>query len=117
MFGLIEYARMMFGAKAISTLSTGCLNALDYAKTRVQGERGHHRNSGSRPFFPKFARDHGVALTRYLLESQNNARDLYTGKVAAAKFFAKNMLPRLSAERGIIEGVDATVMEVSEDSF
>ncbi len=37
MFKLIEYARMMVGTKAISTLSTGCLNALDYAKTRVQG--------------------------------------------------------------------------------
>ena len=37
MFKLIEYARMMLGTKAISTLSTGYLNALDYAKTRVQG--------------------------------------------------------------------------------
>jgi alkylation response protein AidB-like acyl-CoA dehydrogenase len=37
MFKLIEYARMMVGTKAISTLSTGYLNALDYAKTRVQG--------------------------------------------------------------------------------
>ncbi|MGH3531539.1 MAG: acyl-CoA dehydrogenase, partial [Mycobacterium sp.] len=33
----IEYARMMVGTKAIATLSTGYLNALDYAKTRVQG--------------------------------------------------------------------------------
>ncbi|BBY27505.1 acyl-CoA dehydrogenase [Mycolicibacterium sediminis] len=37
MFKVIEYARMMVGTKAISTLSTGYLNALDYAKTRVQG--------------------------------------------------------------------------------
>jgi alkylation response protein AidB-like acyl-CoA dehydrogenase len=37
MFQVIEYARMMVGAKAISTLSTGYLNALDYAKQRVQG--------------------------------------------------------------------------------
>lgn len=37
MFRVIEYARMMVGTKAIATLSTGYLNALDYAKTRVQG--------------------------------------------------------------------------------
>jgi alkylation response protein AidB-like acyl-CoA dehydrogenase len=37
MFKVIEYARMMVGTKAIATLSTGYLNALAYAKTRVQG--------------------------------------------------------------------------------
>ena len=37
MFMIIEFARMMVGTKAIATLSTGYLNALDYAKTRVQG--------------------------------------------------------------------------------
>ena len=37
MFKIIEFARMMVGAKAIAALSTGYLNALDYAKTRVQG--------------------------------------------------------------------------------
>ena len=37
MFKIIEYARMMVGTKAISTLSTGYLNALSYAKSRVQG--------------------------------------------------------------------------------
>jgi hypothetical protein len=33
---VIEHARMMVGTKAIATLSTGYLNALDYAKTRIQ---------------------------------------------------------------------------------
>jgi alkylation response protein AidB-like acyl-CoA dehydrogenase len=37
MFQVIENARMMVGTKAIATLSTGYLNALEYAKTRVQG--------------------------------------------------------------------------------
>jgi hypothetical protein len=37
MFHIIEAARMMVGTKAIATLSTGYLNALDYAKVRVQG--------------------------------------------------------------------------------
>ena len=36
MFRVIEHARMMVGTKSMATLSTGYLNALDYAKTRVQ---------------------------------------------------------------------------------
>ncbi|WP_262851085.1 acyl-CoA dehydrogenase [Mumia quercus] len=37
MFQVIENARMLVGTKAIATLSTGYLNALEYAKERVQG--------------------------------------------------------------------------------
>jgi alkylation response protein AidB-like acyl-CoA dehydrogenase len=37
MFHIIESARMMVGTKAIATLSSGYLNALEYAKNRVQG--------------------------------------------------------------------------------
>lgn len=37
MFKVIEFARMMVGTKAISTLSAGYQQALAYAKTRVQG--------------------------------------------------------------------------------
>jgi alkylation response protein AidB-like acyl-CoA dehydrogenase len=37
MFRVIENARMLVGTKAIATLSTGYLNALDYARSRVQG--------------------------------------------------------------------------------
>lgn len=37
MFQVIENARMMVGTKAAGTLSTGYLNALAYAKERVQG--------------------------------------------------------------------------------
>lgn len=37
MFRVIEYARMMIGTKAMGTLSTGYLNALEYAKERKQG--------------------------------------------------------------------------------
>ena len=36
-FHMIEHARMLVGTKAIATLSTGYLNALEYAKTRIQG--------------------------------------------------------------------------------
>jgi alkylation response protein AidB-like acyl-CoA dehydrogenase len=37
MFDAITYARMMVGIKSISTLSTAYLNALEYARDRVQG--------------------------------------------------------------------------------
>ncbi|MBH0778237.1 acyl-CoA dehydrogenase [Nocardia bovistercoris] len=37
MFQVIENARMVVGIKSTGTLSTGYLNALDYAKQRVQG--------------------------------------------------------------------------------
>ncbi|MFC9896805.1 acyl-CoA dehydrogenase [Nocardia sp. NPDC127579] len=37
MFQVIENARMVVGIKSTGTLSTGYLNALEYAKTRVQG--------------------------------------------------------------------------------
>src|SRR5215468_5866091 len=37
MFMVIEDARMMVGTKAIATLSTGYLNALDFARNRTQG--------------------------------------------------------------------------------
>jgi alkylation response protein AidB-like acyl-CoA dehydrogenase len=319
MFKLIEYARMMVGTKAIATLSTGYLNALDYAKARVQGAdltqmtdktaprvtivhhpdvrralltqksyaeglralylyTAAHQNpevaaivSGADPelagrvndlllpivkgvgserayqclteslqtlggsgflqdypieqyirdakidslyegttaiqaqdfFFRKIARDHGVALqhlvmqiqgfldsedarpelaagrsqlatalgdlqvmmtamTGYLIDSQHNARELYrvglesvpfllavgdlligwlllrhaeialaaldrdptpadrafySGKIAAAMFFVKNVLPRLTAERTIVENVDLAIMELREEAF
>jgi hypothetical protein len=37
MFRVIEHARMTIGTKSAATLSTGYLNALEYAKVRVQG--------------------------------------------------------------------------------
>jgi alkylation response protein AidB-like acyl-CoA dehydrogenase len=49
MFQVIEHARMMVGTKAIATLSTGYLNALEYAKTRVQGPDLAHSASKTAP--------------------------------------------------------------------
>lgn len=37
MFEIIKQIRMLVGVKAMATLSTGYLNALDYARNRVQG--------------------------------------------------------------------------------
>jgi alkylation response protein AidB-like acyl-CoA dehydrogenase len=49
MFMIIENARMLVGTKAIETLSTGYLNALDYAKNRVQGPDLAKQNDKASP--------------------------------------------------------------------
>ena len=49
MFKVIEYARMMVGTKAIATLSTGYLNALEYARNRVQGADLAHLTDKTAP--------------------------------------------------------------------
>jgi alkylation response protein AidB-like acyl-CoA dehydrogenase len=41
----------------------------------------------------------------------------YQGKIATATFFAKNMLPNLTAVRGIVESIDDDVMSLSESAF
>jgi hypothetical protein len=52
MFRVIEYARMMIGAKATGTLSTGYLNALEYAKQRIQGADLAEANDKTAPRVP-----------------------------------------------------------------
>ena len=44
-------------------------------------------------------------------------RAYYRGKVAAARFFAANVLPRLTSERRIVETVDLTAMDLAEAAF
>jgi alkylation response protein AidB-like acyl-CoA dehydrogenase len=43
--------------------------------------------------------------------------DFYRGKVAAASFYAKNVLPRLAAERAVAEATDNDLMDVPESAF
>ncbi len=58
-----------------------------------------------------------VALTA--LEGSPAAKDVdfYTGKVAAAQFYARQVLPRLAAERAMAEVSDNDLMEVPESAF
>ena len=58
-----------------------------------------------------------IALDALESDPTEGDRAFYTGKIAAAKFFAKNVLPRLAAERKIIEGVDLAIMDLREDAF
>ena len=44
-------------------------------------------------------------------------RDFYEGKIAAASFFARTILPRLAAERAIAEATDNSLMDVPESAF
>ncbi|WP_035697667.1 acyl-CoA dehydrogenase C-terminal domain-containing protein, partial [Glycomyces tenuis] len=43
--------------------------------------------------------------------------DFYRGKVAAAKFFSHEVLPRLTADRKIVEAADLTAMDVPDEAF
>ena len=58
-----------------------------------------------------------IALAALDGDPTDRDRAFYDGKVAAAAFFAKNMLPRLTANRRIIEDVDLTIMDLAEDAF
>jgi len=44
-------------------------------------------------------------------------RSFYAGKVAAARFFARTVLPKISAERAIAEATDNALMDVDESVF
>jgi hypothetical protein len=43
--------------------------------------------------------------------------DFYTGKIAAAKFFVRNNLPHITADRKIVEGTDGSIMDLPESAF
>jgi alkylation response protein AidB-like acyl-CoA dehydrogenase len=62
---------------------------------------------------------HQAEIALNALDSEVSGRDrsFYTGKVAVANFFAKNVLPRLTADREIVEAVDLTAMDLREEAF
>ncbi|WP_458318088.1 acyl-CoA dehydrogenase [Mycolicibacterium brisbanense] len=52
-----------------------------------------------------------------LTTADERDRPFYEGKIAAAKFFAHNMLPLLTAVREIIDSIDGDVMELDNAAF
>jgi hypothetical protein len=58
-----------------------------------------------------------VALGALAGEVGERDRLFYEGKVAAARFFCTQVLPRLAAERVIAEHTDNALMEVDEAAF
>ena len=58
-----------------------------------------------------------VALERLGGELSASDKSFYEGKVAAAQFFARNVLPKLAAERAIAESTDLSLMDLAEEAF
>ena len=44
-------------------------------------------------------------------------RNFYEGKIAVARFFARNVLPELSSRRTIVEGAENSIMELDVASL
>ena len=44
-------------------------------------------------------------------------RHFYQGKLASAKFFAREVLPRLGSDRRIVEGTTLDIMDLPEEAF
>ena len=63
------------------------------------------------------ARQAEVALAKLDEDDSPADRAFYQGKVAAARFFAATVLPRIAAEREIAEATSLDLMELPEDAF
>ena len=59
----------------------------------------------------------GVAQAALAASPTPSDRAFYEGKIATAKFFARNMLPTITVLRRIIESVDDGIMDMPEDAF
>ena len=73
MFRVIEYARMTIGTKAMGTLSTGYLNALEYAQQRHQGADLMEATNKSAPRVPIIAHPN---VRRMLMTQKAHAEGL-----------------------------------------
>ncbi|MFF3221981.1 acyl-CoA dehydrogenase [Nocardia suismassiliense] len=58
-----------------------------------------------------------IAAAALASEASEKDRAFYTGKVAAASFFAKNVLPELTANKAIIAAIDNDIMQLDEAAF
>ncbi|MFI9536951.1 acyl-CoA dehydrogenase [Nocardia fusca] len=55
--------------------------------------------------------------TAALATADERDRPFYTGKVGVASFFAKNVLPTLTATKEIIAAIDTDIMSMPEEAF
>jgi hypothetical protein len=95
MFRVIENARMMVGAKAIATLSTGYLNALDYAKERVQGA---DLTQASDKSAPRVTITHHPDVRRSLMTQKSYAEGLRSLMLYAATWQDEIMIKEAAGE-------------------
>jgi alkylation response protein AidB-like acyl-CoA dehydrogenase len=96
MFQVIENARMLVGTKAIATLSTGYLNALDYAKTRVQGPDLTHAADKTAP---RVTIAHHPDVRRSLMTQKSHAEALRALVLYTATWQDKVMMAEHAGER------------------
>jgi alkylation response protein AidB-like acyl-CoA dehydrogenase len=105
MFHVIEYARMMVGTKAIATLSTGYLNALEYAKTRIQGADLTQMTDKTAP---RVTIIHHPDVRRALMMQKTYAE----GKRALYLYTAAHQNPQVAM---LVSGADAEMAERVND--
>ena len=105
MFEIIEMARMMVGTKAIATLSSGYLNALEFAMTRVQGADLPRSTDKAAP---RVTITHHADVRRLLMQQK-----AYSEGMRALVFFAASWQDRLYAAR--IEGTRDELAERIND--
>ncbi|TNM48225.1 acyl-CoA dehydrogenase [Nocardioides albidus] len=96
MFDVIENARMMVGTKAIATLSTGYLNALEYAKERVQGA---DLTQSADKAAPRVTITHHPDVRRSLMTQKSFAEAMRSLVVYTATWQDKVQLAKAAGER------------------
>ncbi len=96
MFQVIENARMMVGTKAIATLSTGYLNALDYAKERVQGA---DLTEASNKTAPRVTITHHPDVRRSLMTQKSFAEAMRSLVLYTASWQDQVMIARHAGEK------------------
>ena len=101
MFQVIENARMMVGTKAIATLSTGYLNALEYAKERVQGA---DLTQAADKTAPRVTITHHPDVRRSLMTQKSFAEAMRALVLYTASWQDKVMIAEHSGETGTDEG-------------
>jgi alkylation response protein AidB-like acyl-CoA dehydrogenase len=101
MFQVIENARMMVGTKAIATLSTGYLNALEYAKERVQGA---DLTQAADKTAPRVTITHHPDVRRSLMTQKSFAEAMRALVLYTASWQDKVMIAEHAGETGTDEG-------------
>lgn len=98
MFEIVEYARMLVGTKAMATASTAYLNALEYAKTRVQG--------------PDLAKKGSAAATDVPIIRHADVRR----SLMAQKYYVEGMRALLVFAGTVLDDIELARFEGAEDA-
>src|SRR3712207_1399558 len=110
MFEVIESARMMVGTKAIATLSTGYLNALEFAKSRVQGP---DLTKASDKTAPRVTITHHPDVRRSLLTQKSHAEALRALVLYTASWQDRVMIAEHNGEHdGLAERVNDLLLPI-----